>query len=337
MGGHDRRGRRRRAGLGDRRACRRRTRHPAAASAARAGAGGRRCACAASRPTSSTSPAARSAATRSSPRRACCAIPDALSTRAAALTEPTAIAIHTVNLVGRATRRPRARHRRRPGRPAHDRGAARRGIDDITVSEPAPLRRERAARGRREPRDRARRSAARADGPPGRRAVHASRSSARATRRAAESALDQLDYAGTLVFVGTGHDMPRINHNRVIVLELTIIGAYNYDIDGLRARARAARVGQAAARPADRSRRRAARRRCSPRCTASPRASCPARSWSDRRSEHERVGRAAAQPRCDQHGSRRCSTTAAAPSCSTSTATCSAGPKATTPARPATR
>ena len=50
--------------------------------------------------------------------------------------------------------------------------------------------------------------------------------------RAAEAALDQLDYAGTLVFVGTGHDMPRINHNRVIVLELTIIGAYNYDRDG---------------------------------------------------------------------------------------------------------
>ena len=49
---------------------------------------------------------------------------------------------------------------------------------------------------------------------------------------AAESAFDQLDYAGTLVFVGTGHDMPRINHNRAIVLELTIIAAYNYDMDG---------------------------------------------------------------------------------------------------------
>ena len=32
--------------------------------------------------------------------------------------------------------------------------------------------------------------------------------------------------------VTTGHDMPRINHNRAIVLELTIIAAYNYDIDG---------------------------------------------------------------------------------------------------------
>ena len=47
-----------------------------------------------------------------------------------------------------------------------------------------------------------------------------------------ESALDQLDYAGTLVFVGTGHDLPRVNHNRAIVLELTLMGAYNYDADG---------------------------------------------------------------------------------------------------------
>src|SRR6185295_13958076 len=49
---------------------------------------------------------------------------------------------------------------------------------------------------------------------------------------AAEAALDQLDYAGTLVFVGTGHELPRVNHNRAIVLELTLVGAYNYDADG---------------------------------------------------------------------------------------------------------
>ena len=34
------------------------------------------------------------------------------------------------------------------------------------------------------------------------------------------------------MFVGTGHDMPRVNHNRVIVMELTLIGAYNYDAAG---------------------------------------------------------------------------------------------------------
>jgi threonine dehydrogenase-like Zn-dependent dehydrogenase len=49
---------------------------------------------------------------------------------------------------------------------------------------------------------------------------------------AAEAALDQLDYAGTLVFVGTGRTPPRLNHNRMIVLELTALGAYNYDADG---------------------------------------------------------------------------------------------------------
>jgi threonine dehydrogenase-like Zn-dependent dehydrogenase len=49
---------------------------------------------------------------------------------------------------------------------------------------------------------------------------------------AAESAIDQLDFAGVCVLVGTGHDLPRINHNRVIVLENSIIGAYNYDAGG---------------------------------------------------------------------------------------------------------
>ncbi len=51
---------------------------------------------------------------------------------------------------------------------------------------------------------------------------------------AAESGLDQLDYAGTFVFVGTGSTPPRVNHNRVIVMEQTLIGAYNYDAEGFR-------------------------------------------------------------------------------------------------------
>ena len=71
-------------------------------------------------------------------------VPDALSTRAAALTEPTAIAIHTVNLSG-AT--PDDRVLVTGGGPVGLLTTAvlrARGIDDITVSEPAPLRRERA-------------------------------------------------------------------------------------------------------------------------------------------------------------------------------------------------
>ena len=34
------------------------------------------------------------------------------------------------------------------------------------------------------------------------------------------------------MLVGTGHDFPRLNHNRVIILENTIIGSYNYDAGG---------------------------------------------------------------------------------------------------------
>jgi L-iditol 2-dehydrogenase len=160
-------------------------------------------------------------------------LPDTLSTRAAALTEPTAIVVHTVNL-SQVT--------------ADDRvlvtGAGpvglltlavllTRGVTDITVSEPTPLRRARAAAvgaaaviapdefstpalGR--PVDEPFDVAFECSG-------HAS---------AAEAALDQLDFAGTLVFVGTGRESPRINHNRMIVLELTILGAYNYESDGFR-------------------------------------------------------------------------------------------------------
>jgi threonine dehydrogenase-like Zn-dependent dehydrogenase len=46
---------------------------------------------------------------------------------------------------------------------------------------------------------------------------------------AAEMALGQLNYAGTLVIVGTGFEPPRFNQNRIIIFELEIIGAYNYD------------------------------------------------------------------------------------------------------------
>ena len=49
---------------------------------------------------------------------------------------------------------------------------------------------------------------------------------------AVEAAFGQLDYAGTLVIVGTGFDPPRINQNRMIIFELEIVGAYNYNDDG---------------------------------------------------------------------------------------------------------
>jgi threonine dehydrogenase-like Zn-dependent dehydrogenase len=105
------------------------------------------------------------------------------------------------------------------------------GVHDVTVSEPAPARRERALRV----------GAARAVTPdslpkpsmgspvpePYTVVFECSGNAA-----AGEAAIDQLDFAGTCVLVGTGHEFPRLNHNRVIILENTIIGSYNYDAGG---------------------------------------------------------------------------------------------------------
>jgi len=158
-------------------------------------------------------------------------IPDALSTRHAALTEPTAIALHTVRLAEVA---PDDRVLVTGAGPvglltvavlrAH-------GVTDVTVSEPALTRRERAlalgAKAVCAPDDLPRGPMGQPVPAPVDVAFECS-----GNAKAAESALDQLDYAGTLVFVGTGHEMPRVNHNRAIILELTLIGAYNYDAEG---------------------------------------------------------------------------------------------------------
>jgi 2-desacetyl-2-hydroxyethyl bacteriochlorophyllide A dehydrogenase len=158
-------------------------------------------------------------------------VPDTLSTRHAALTEPTAIALHAVSLSGVTP---------------HDRvlitGAGpvgmlilavlhAQGILDVTVSEPSPSRRVRALEV----------GAARVIVPEDLPSPEMGRPvpepysvvfECSGVAAAAESALDQVDFAGTFVFVGTGHYPPRVNHNRVIILELTLIGAYNYDAAG---------------------------------------------------------------------------------------------------------
>ena len=51
-------------------------------------------------------------------------------------------------------------------------------------------------------------------------------------RIAAESGLAQLSPGGVLVLVGTGMDYPKLDTNRVILNELRVTGAFNYDDRG---------------------------------------------------------------------------------------------------------
>lgn len=159
-------------------------------------------------------------------------VPAGLGLREAALAEPLAVALHAIT---------------RSGVSAGDRvlvtGAGPLGllllaalrahdVGDLTVSEPAPRRRQRAGEVGAEvlvepdaletpampftlvdaPFD----VAFECSGNP----------------RAMESALGQLAAGGTLVLVGTGMRRPRFNHNRILLNELVVTGAYNYDLGG---------------------------------------------------------------------------------------------------------
>jgi 2-desacetyl-2-hydroxyethyl bacteriochlorophyllide A dehydrogenase len=160
-------------------------------------------------------------------------IPDGLSLRAAALTEPVAIAMHARSVSGA---QPDDRVLVTGAGPVGLLMTAvlkAAGIDDITVSEPAPARRDRAAA--------LGATVVTPDALPpasmGRPVAEPFTMAFECSGRAAacEAALDQLDRAGTFVFLGTGAESPRINHNRVIILELTLLGSYNYDADGFAA------------------------------------------------------------------------------------------------------
>jgi len=158
-------------------------------------------------------------------------IPHGLATRPAALAEPTAITLHALRL---ADVHPDDRVLVTGAGPVGLLIIAvlrAQGISDVTVSEPSPIRRQQALDV----------GATRAVGPDtlGEPATTlpvaepftiAFECSGHAS--AAETALGQLDYAGTLVIVGTGFDPPRFNQNRLIIFELEVIGAYNYNDDG---------------------------------------------------------------------------------------------------------
>ena len=158
-------------------------------------------------------------------------IPDSLPTRVAALAEPMAITLHAVRL---ADVHPDDRVLVTGAGPVGLLLVAvlrARGIADITVSEPSAVRRRQALAV----------GAARVvtpdtlETPPMALPVaepYAVVFECSGHAAALEAGFGQLDYAGTLVVVGTGFEPPKINQNRMIIFELEIIGAYNYDDEG---------------------------------------------------------------------------------------------------------
>ncbi|MFP8878123.1 MAG: alcohol dehydrogenase catalytic domain-containing protein [Myxococcota bacterium] len=159
-------------------------------------------------------------------------IPDGLSLRDAALCEPLAVALHGITQSGIAA-----------GQRALITGAGpvgtltlaalrAKGVDDVTVSEPAQSRRDLA-------RSIGATSVIEPDVieiPPMPftvvdNAYHvAFECSGKAV--ALRGALAQLKKGGTLVILGTGMEQPALDGNRVLLNELTVTGAYNYDENG---------------------------------------------------------------------------------------------------------
>jgi (R,R)-butanediol dehydrogenase/meso-butanediol dehydrogenase/diacetyl reductase len=160
-------------------------------------------------------------------------VPAGVSLRDAALAEPLAVALHGITLAGV-----------KPGNRVLVTGAgpigmltvaalAALGIEDVTVSEPSELRRRRAL-------EVGARDACGPDSletpgmpftvvdPPFDAALECS-----GNPRAMESALAQLRRMGTLVLVGTGIRRPKMDHNRILLNELVVTGAFCYDENGI--------------------------------------------------------------------------------------------------------
>jgi len=160
------------------------------------------------------------------------AVPDGLSLREAALTEPLSVALHAIEVSGIAA-----------GQGALVTGAGpigllviaalrSAGIDDVGVSEPAPRRRERAAKVGAtrllEPADLETPAMpfALVDDP-----VHVVFECS-GNPAAMESGLAQLRPAGSLVLVGAGLRRPRFDHNRIVMNELVVTGSYAHGTRG---------------------------------------------------------------------------------------------------------
>ena len=167
-------------------------------------------------------------------QRAVVPVPAGLDLRTAALAEPLAVALHAVSRSGAA-----------PGSRALVTGAGpigalavvalcARGITDIVVSEPNPQRR-----------DLARRLGASVVHPtelevpsiaePSRVVDGAFDVALECSGKAGamEAACGQLVRGGTMVLVGTGIAAPRFDTNRILLNELVVTGAFEYDDGGI--------------------------------------------------------------------------------------------------------
>jgi threonine dehydrogenase-like Zn-dependent dehydrogenase len=156
-------------------------------------------------------------------------VPDALALREAALAEPLSVALHAIGV-----------SEVRAGQRVLVTGAGplglllvaalrAHGIEDLRVSEPAPLRRRRAqelgaTRGLLPEELRAPAMPYRVAEEPVDVAFECS-----GRPEAMESALGQLAPMGRLVLVGTGLRKPRFDHNRILLNELVVTGAYGSD------------------------------------------------------------------------------------------------------------
>ena len=173
-------------------------------------------------------------------------VPPGLDLRTAALAEPLAVSMHGVNRSGvQAGQRALVTGAGPIGTLAIVALKAR-GVTEIVVSEPSPARQ-----------DLARRLGATVVDPgsfdvpnvaePSRIVADAFDVAIECSgkRAAMETACTQLRRGGTLVLVGTGIEPPRFDTNRILLNELVITGAYEYDEHGIAEAVRLLATGEA--------------------------------------------------------------------------------------------
>jgi (R,R)-butanediol dehydrogenase/meso-butanediol dehydrogenase/diacetyl reductase len=160
-------------------------------------------------------------------------VPDGMDLRTAALAEPLAVALHGITRAGNPGAGTRALVTGAGPIGLLTIAALRaRGVEDIVVSEPAPARQEAAyAVG-----------ASEVVGPDALEAPVMPQDVVEAPFDVAlecsghavamEACLGQLEPMGTLVLVGAGIKRPRFDPNRILLNELLVTGAFEYDADG---------------------------------------------------------------------------------------------------------